>query len=136
MISVGVSVHYGSRSGDPTAWYLWGAWVLGVSILALLTLFIVVPLVSRLPKLAARLRPKPEPGNDFIVLKALYHGVDVTPTLVGLVKDGELHTRAHPDDLGIADPAPGVQKRLEVEFWSAREFNFVSYADGDSINLP
>jgi hypothetical protein len=54
------------------------------------------------------------------IIKASYgiqgNFVDVTKEVQGLIKDGELDFVVSAQSLGILDPAPGVQKDLQVQY--------------------
>jgi len=56
------------------------------------------------------------PGLE--IIKATYgaeqHSEDVTKAVKGLIKDGSLNITVSPQAFGIIDPAPGIQKLLQV----------------------
>lgn len=62
---------------------------------------------------------KKENERGLTIIKASYgiqgNFTDVTQEVQGLVQDGELNFTVSAQQLGILDPAPGVQKELQIQ---------------------
>jgi hypothetical protein len=95
-------------------------------------------LVALERKEPARAEPKPKPAK-LRILKAIYgpseNAADVTTKVKSLVTGGASEVRAG-NELAEDDPAPGVVKRLRVQFLLNGRQQTATATEGETLKLP
>ena len=118
------------------------AWAWFVLILFAPFCLVALPLLMNKKQQVANVQQSPPRQNKLIIHSAMYgldarNEIDITDHVRKLVKNGELHVRVYPDDLGCDDPYLDQPKRLRVRYsYGDAEERTTTRRDLQMLHLP